>query len=175
MKRKRKEMVVRKAVLLALAAGAIAALVAGVALASSGGAKAGAVVKTRKTSLGTILVDAKGRTLYLFEKDAHGKSACSGQCATFWPPLVTSGKPVAGAGAKASLLGTTRRSDGRLQVTYKRHPLYRFLQDKNAGQTKGEEVKAFGAEWYALSPSGAKVEKESSGGGYGGGGYGGGG
>ena len=167
----------RKAALAAVVGAAIAALVAGVALAASGGARSGAVVKTRKTSLGTILVDSKGRTLYLFEKDKHGKSACSGQCAAFWPPLITSGKPGAGAGVKASLLGTTSRAGGKLQVTYKQHPLYRFAQDRKAGQTKGEELKAFGAEWYAVSPAGAKVEKggsdNSGGGGYGGGGYGG--
>lgn len=160
----------RRAVLLAVTAGAILALLAGVALA---GASSGAVVKTRKTSLGTILVNAQGKTLYMFGKDKRGKSACSGQCAVFWPPLITSGKPVARPGAKQSLLGTTRRADGKLQVTYKGHPLYRFAQDKKAGQTRGEELKAFGAEWYAVSPAGAKVEKESSGGGYGSGGYGG--
>jgi len=164
---------VRKAVLAAVTAGTLVALVAGVAVASSGGATAGAVVKTRKTSLGTVLVNAKSLTLYMFMKDKNGKSACSGQCATFWPPLVTSGKPTAGAGAKASLLGTTRRAGGKVQVTYKGHPLYRFAQDTKAGQTNGEGVNAFGAHWYAVSPAGAKVLKSSSGGGYGGGGYGG--
>ena len=148
----------------------------GAALASGSSASAGAVVKTRKTSLGVILVDTRGRTLYMFMKDKRNKSSCSGQCATFWPPLTTSGKPVAGPGAKASLLGTTKRSDGHMQVTYKGHPLYRFSQDAKAGQTKGEGVNAFGAKWYAVSPSGAKVMSSgSAGGGYGGvGGYGGG-
>jgi len=72
----------------------------------------GAVVSTAKTSLGRIIVKSNGRTLYLFGKDRNGKSACSGQCATFWPPLITSGKPRVTSGAKASLVGTTRRTDG---------------------------------------------------------------
>ena len=80
-------------------------------------------------------------------------------CATFWPPLIASGKPVVAAGAKASLLGTTRRADGRRQVTYNHHPLYMFAKDTQKGQTNGEGVDAFGAEWYVTSPAGAKVEK----------------
>jgi predicted lipoprotein with Yx(FWY)xxD motif len=136
----------------------------------------GAVVSTAKTSLGRIIVNANGRTLYLFEKDRNGKSACSGQCAAFWPPLITSGKPSATGGAKASLLGTTKRADGRLQVTYNHHPLYTFVKDQKAGQTSGEGVNAFGAGWDVLSPAGAKIEKPSApapagGGGGGGGGY----
>jgi predicted lipoprotein with Yx(FWY)xxD motif len=132
----------------------------------------GPVVSTASTSLGRILVDSRGRTLYLFEKDKNGKSACAGQCATFWPPLIAAGKPRAAAGAKASLLGTTRRADGRLQVTYNHHPLYTFAKDTKKGQTTGENVNAFGAAWFAVSTAGAKVEKPApkSGGG-GGGGY----
>jgi predicted lipoprotein with Yx(FWY)xxD motif len=154
------------------AAAAVAlGLIVSLALAATGlgSQSSSAVVKMRKTSLGTILVNAQGRTLYMFEKDKGSKSACAGRCATFWPPLVTTGKPKAGSGVKAPLLGTTRRTDGRLQVTYNKHPLYRFVQDTKAGQTKGEEANAFGGEWYAVSPKGAKVEKPSSGGGYGGG------
>jgi predicted lipoprotein with Yx(FWY)xxD motif len=136
----------------------------------------GAVVSTAKTGLGRIIVNANGRTLYLFEKDRNGKSACSGQCAVFWPPLITTGKPSVTGGARASLLGTTRRADGRLQVTYNHHPLYTFVKDKKAGQTSGEGVNAFGAGWDVLSPAGAKIEKPSAppaggGGGGGGGGY----
>jgi predicted lipoprotein with Yx(FWY)xxD motif len=129
----------------------------------------GPVVSTAGTSLGRILVDSRGRTLYLFEKDHNGKSACAGQCATFWPPLIASGKPHAAGAAKASLIGTTRRADGRLQVTYNHHPLYTFAKDTQKGQTTGEGVNAFGAGWDVLSPAGAKVEKQtpSSGGGYG--------
>jgi predicted lipoprotein with Yx(FWY)xxD motif len=130
----------------------------------------GAVVSTAKTSLGRIIVNSNGRTLYLFEKDRNGKSACSGQCAVFWPPLITSGKPIVTGGARASLVGTTRRADGRLQVTYNHHPLYTFVKDTKAGQTNGEGVNAFGAGWDAISPAGAKIEKPSApspgGGGY---------
>jgi predicted lipoprotein with Yx(FWY)xxD motif len=122
----------------------------------------GAVVSTAKASLGTIIVNSNGRTLYLFEKDRNGKSACSGQCAVFWPPLITSGKPGATGGASASLIGTTRRADGRLQVTYNHHPLYTFVKDKKAGQTNGEGVNAFGAAWDAMSPAGATIEKPSA-------------
>jgi len=131
----------------------------------------GTVVSTARTSLGQILVNSKGRTLYLFQKDRNGKSACSGQCAAFWPPLLTNGKPQVSKGARASLIGTTKRADGRLQVTYNHHPLYTFAKDKKAGQTNGEGVNAFGAEWDAVSPAGKKIEKDSSSGG-GGGGYG---
>ena len=125
----------------------------------------GSQVKTRKVSLGTILVDSKGKTLYMFAKDKSGKSSCSGACATYWPPYMTTGKPTAGPGAKASLLGTTKRSNGKLQVTYNHHPLYWFKLDTKAGQTKGEGQNAFGGNWYALSAKGAKIAPKSSGGG----------
>jgi predicted lipoprotein with Yx(FWY)xxD motif len=133
----------------------------------------GTVVSTAKTSLGPIIVTSNGRTLYLFGKDRNGKSACSGQCASFWPPLITRGKPTVAGGAKASLIGMTKRADGRLQVTYNHHPLYTFVKDTKAGQTNGEGVSAFGAVWNAVSPAGAKIVKPSapSTGGGGGGGY----
>jgi predicted lipoprotein with Yx(FWY)xxD motif len=118
----------------------------------------GAAVSTAKTRLGRIIVTSSGRTLYLFGKDRNGKSACSGQCAVFWPPLITSGKPGVTGDAKSSLIGTTRRADGRLQVTYNHHPLYTFVKDKKAGQTNGEGVNAFGGAWDAISPTGTKVE-----------------
>jgi predicted lipoprotein with Yx(FWY)xxD motif len=148
----------------------------GSALASSHAASDAAKVAAASSPLGRILVDGRGHTLYLFAKDKHGRSSCAGQCAGFWPPLISSGKPRAAAGAKASLLGTTRRADGRLQVTYNHHPLYTFVQDTSKGQTNGEGVNAFGAEWDALSAAGAQVEKTSSTGnpapgGYGGNGY----
>jgi predicted lipoprotein with Yx(FWY)xxD motif len=130
----------------------------------------GPVVSTAGTSLGRILVDSRGRTLYLFEKDRKGKSACTGKCAAFWPPLIATGKPRAAGPAKASLISTTKRADGRLQVTYNHHPLYTFARDTKNGQTKGEGVNAFGGEWDAVSPAGAKIEKQSpsaGGGGYG--------
>jgi predicted lipoprotein with Yx(FWY)xxD motif len=158
-----------------VAAAAVAALAAaGLALhpaATHAAQSKGAVVSTAKTSLGRILVTSNGRTLYLFEKDRNGKSACSGQCAVFWPPLITSGKPIVTGGARASLIGTTRRADGRLQVTYNHHPLYTFVKDTKAGQTNGEGVNAFGAGWDAMTPAGAKIEKPSAPSPGGGGGY----
>jgi predicted lipoprotein with Yx(FWY)xxD motif len=122
----------------------------------------GAVVSTAKTNLGRVIVKSNGHTLYLFGKDRNGKSACSGQCATFWPPLITSGKPRVTSGARASLIGMTRRADGRLQVTYNHHPLYTFAKDTKAGQTNGEGVKAFGGVWDAVSPAGAKIVKSTA-------------
>jgi predicted lipoprotein with Yx(FWY)xxD motif len=160
-----------------VAAAAVAALAATIFVllppATHAAQSKGAAVSTAKTSLGRIIVNSNGRTLYLFEKDRNGKSACSGQCAVFWPPLITSGKPGVTGGAKASLIGTTRRADGRLQVTYNHHPLYTFVKDKKAGQTNGEGVNAFGAGWDAMSPAGARIEKPSAPSPAGGGGYGG--
>jgi predicted lipoprotein with Yx(FWY)xxD motif len=143
----------------AVAALAAAALIpAGLAAPSKGSV---GTIRVRQSELGRILVDVHGRSLYLFEKDRHGKSSCDGACAAAWPPLIAPGKPRAGAGVKASLLGRTKRKDGRWQVTYNRHPLYTFVKDTKRGQTNGEGVDAFGAEWYLVSPAGAKVENEA--------------
>jgi predicted lipoprotein with Yx(FWY)xxD motif len=114
-------------------------------------------VEVRSTSLGRILVNSQGHTLYLFKKDSRGKSACTGECAQFWPPLRASGAPTAGSGVSASKLGTIRRSDGKPQVTYKGHPLYTFRQDTKAGQTRGQGLTAFGASWFTLSPAGNQI------------------
>jgi predicted lipoprotein with Yx(FWY)xxD motif len=129
----------------------------GVASASSGSAKAGTKVATANSMLGRILVDSHGRTLYVFARDKKGKSACSGACAAYWPPLIASGKPHAVNGAKASLLGTTRRADGRLQVTYRHHPLYKYAGDAGRGQTNGQGLDDFGGKWWVLSPTGNKI------------------
>ena len=122
-------------------------------------AKANAVVSSTRSELGRILVDQRGRTLYLFEKDTTGRSACKGGCAAYWPPLLTTGKPRAATGVHAALLGTTKRADGTLQVTYAHHPLYTFALDTKAGLTKGQGSNAYGADWYAVSTSGASIEK----------------
>jgi predicted lipoprotein with Yx(FWY)xxD motif len=122
-----------------------------------------ATVTVANTGLGKILVDAKGRTLYLFAKDSGTKSTCSGECAAAWPPLRTSGKPTAGGGANASLLGTTSRSDGQPQVTYAGHPLYGYQGDSKTGDTTGQGSTGFGAPWYVLSPAGKQITKASSG------------
>ena len=146
--------------ILILAAVVAAVAVVTVAVTASGASK-GTTVKTRSTELGTVLVNNKTVTLYLFEKDKHGKSACSGACAQNWPPLITKGKPRAAGKAIASKLGTTKRSDGRKQVTYNGHPLYTFLLDKGKpGSTKGEGVDAFGAEWYVVGTNGRKIEDD---------------
>lgn len=140
-------------------AGALAALLA---TAHAGVATAKAQVYLRSTSLGRILVDDHGRTLYLFAADKGGKSACYGKCAVFWPPLIATSAAKTGAGLKASLFGTTRRKDGKLQVTYAHHPLYRFAEDKAAGQTNGQGLNAAGGLWWVLAPSGAAIERKAA-------------
>jgi predicted lipoprotein with Yx(FWY)xxD motif len=115
-------------------------------------ASKGALVALGKTTLGTVLVDARGRTLYLFEKDKHGKSACYAACAAYWPPLLSTAKPRPGRGVRASLLALTKRTDGKRQVTYAGHPLYTFVGDTKTGQTTGEGLKNFGAAWDTLAP-----------------------
>jgi predicted lipoprotein with Yx(FWY)xxD motif len=122
-----------------------------------------ATVGVANTGLGKILVDSQGKTLYLFAQDTGTKSTCSGGCATAWPPLRASGKPTADGGAKASLLGTTPRSDGQPQVTYDGHPLYGYQGDSRAGDTNGQGVNGFGAPWYVLSPTGNDITTASSG------------
>jgi predicted lipoprotein with Yx(FWY)xxD motif len=124
-------------------------------------------VNEASNSLGKILVDSQGRTLYLFQGDKGMKSACSGACAAAWPPLLAKGKPTAGGGVKASLIGTSKRSNGTEQVTYNGHPLYLFKGDQSAGQTNGQGSSAFGAFWYVLSPAGNQItaSHSSSGGG----------
>ena len=165
--------------LIAAATFAFAALsaFAATSAASPRQASSGAFVALGKTALGTVLVDARGRTLYLFDKDKRGKSACYGACAAYWPPLLSSAKPRQGKGVRASLLGLTTRTDGKRQVTYAGHPLYRFIGDKQAGQTTGEGLTDFGAAWDAIAASGRAVEPTTSdstgassgyGGGYGG-------
>ena len=121
-------------------------------------------VEVRSSALGKILVDSRGRTLYLFEKDKGTKSSCFGKCAVNWPPLRTSSrKPAVGSGVSSSKVGTTKRPDGKRQVTYKGHPLYLFVGDKKAGDTNGENLDAFGAEWYVLSPAGNQITAAASG------------
>jgi predicted lipoprotein with Yx(FWY)xxD motif len=131
-----------------------------------------ATVRVADSSLGSILVGSNGRTLYLFKADIGTKTACTGACATAWPPLRATGKPTAGTGLTASKLGTTTRSDGTQQVTYNGHPLYLFVKDQKPGQTTGQGVTAFGAAWFALTPLGnqASGPAPSSGNGSGSGG-----
>jgi predicted lipoprotein with Yx(FWY)xxD motif len=122
---------------------------------------AAAKVSTASGDLGTFLVGPDGRTVYLFENDTGTASTCSGACAAAWPPLTTGGTPTAGGAAKVSLLGTTKRADGTMEVTYAGHPLYYFAGDTAPGDTNGEGVDHFGAEWYMVSPMGTTVEEGS--------------
>jgi predicted lipoprotein with Yx(FWY)xxD motif len=124
--------------------------------------RSSATVSLRKTTLGMVLVTANGYTIYLFGKDRNDTSACSASCAQFWPPVLIRGKPTAGTGLHAALLGTTRRPNGSLQVTYNKHPLYTYALDKQAGQTKGEGISAFGAKWYAISAKGTAILKPAT-------------
>jgi predicted lipoprotein with Yx(FWY)xxD motif len=136
----------------------VAALAATFALA--GGAKtSGTHVVVAKSPLGRILVDSKGITLYDFPPDRGTTSVCYGACAALWPPLLTHGTPVAGPGARASLLGTTKRKDGKLQVTYGGHPLYYFVTDRRPGQTTGQGVNQFGGPWWVISPAGKEIRR----------------
>ena len=143
---------------LILALVAAIAIVATVAVASGSAASGRATVMVHKTKLGTILVDRQGRTLYDFVKDKKNKSACAGSCATFWPPLLTHGKPQAAKGVQAKLLGTTVRKSGT-QVTYNGHPLYTYAGDMKAGQTNGQGSTNFGAAWWVLAPNGHQITK----------------
>jgi predicted lipoprotein with Yx(FWY)xxD motif len=135
---------------------------------------ASATVDVSKSSLGSILVDSTGRTLYLFKADVGMHSVCTGACALKWPPLLATGKSSAGVGLTVSKLATITRSDGNRQITYNGHPLYLFVKDHKRGDVKGQGVTAFGAAWFALSPSGNQISgtahSSTSGGSSGGGG-----
>jgi len=139
---------------------AVAVVLVGAAIAAANPAARSATVTTARTGLGRIIVDGRGRSLYLFEKDAHGRSACSGVCTAYWPPLLTNGRSIAIKGAKPSLLGSIRRADGSRQVSYAGHPVYFFSGDTRPGQTNGEGLKDFGAGWYVLTPSGKKIDND---------------
>ena len=150
------------AVVLAAAA-LVAAVLGDTSSAASQKAPTGTLVSIHK-----VLADARGHTHYLFEKDKNGMSSCNGACVAYWPAVFTAAKPRAGAGVRASLLGRTKRSDGRRQVTYAGHPLYTFVGDKKAGQTTGEGLTDFGAAWDAIAPNGRPIEPNApASGGYG--------
>jgi predicted lipoprotein with Yx(FWY)xxD motif len=134
------------------------------AQAGSRAATGGAMISTTKGSLGTFLVDAQGRTLYLFAADTSTTSTCYDACATYWPPALTSGKPTAGSGVDSSKLGTTTRKDGSLQVTYGGHPLYTFLKDKKSGDTTGQGSNNFNAKWWVVGTDGNAITAASGGG-----------
>jgi predicted lipoprotein with Yx(FWY)xxD motif len=142
-----------------LLVGAAMLTVVTIAAASAFAAGGSAVVKVGPSNLGRVLVDAHGKTLYIWAHDKSSKSTCNGDCAEYWPPLVTKGRPQAIAGARSDLLGTSRRTDGRIQVTYAGHPLYYFVQDRKPGQTTGEGLTGFGGRWDPVSATGTAVRK----------------
>ncbi|HUE67624.1 MAG TPA: hypothetical protein VMP38_05530 [Candidatus Acidoferrum sp.] len=125
--------------------------------ASASAAATATVSLGMNAKLGQILVDGNGRTLYLFEADKGSSSTCYGGCAGYWPPLLTGGPPMAGTGVNASLLGTTKRTDGTTEVTYGGHPLYYVVTDHNPGDATGQAVSNFGAAWYVLGSNGSKI------------------
>jgi predicted lipoprotein with Yx(FWY)xxD motif len=128
--------------------------------AAGGGA---ATIGTKKAKVGdskqTILESGpKELTVYQFDADKGSKSACYGACAQYWPPVLTTGKPSADGAASSSMLGTTKRKDGTLQVTYNGRPLYYFVKDKDDEDTYGEGLKNFGAGWYVMRPNGHDID-----------------
>ena len=163
----------KRLLLLAIAPALAALVVAGCGGGSSGstqqsntqskaatGSGAAASVSLRKLNVGNALVDSQGRTLYLFEADKGPMSTCNGACASLWPPDTTAGTPKAGPGVDAAKLGTTKRSDGTLEVTYNGHPLYRYAPDTKAGEDAGQGLNQFGAKWYVLAASGSKIDSD---------------
>jgi predicted lipoprotein with Yx(FWY)xxD motif len=144
-----------KVKLTVFAALVVAGVLAAVAVASPNTS----TISLRRTAVGKVLVAANGRTLYLFTADKGKKSTCYGHCAAYWPPL-TARKPSVGAGLKASMLGTTKRRGGKLQATYGGHPLYYFVQDKKAGQLKGQGFVHFGGSWWVVSAAGKAIKSK---------------
>jgi predicted lipoprotein with Yx(FWY)xxD motif len=141
-----------------------AVLVAGCGASSSAGTSSTSAAPTGPVTIktvtgrdGTYLTDSSGRVLYMWLGDDPGKSNCTSGCAVAWPPLVTGTAPQAAGGAQSASLGTTTRSDGRKQVTYKGHPLYYFEVDTGPGTTKGQGSGSFGNRWWLVAPSGAAI------------------
>src|SRR5437764_7590299 len=122
----------------------------------------GASIRLANSNLGKVLVNSTGQTLYLFQADKESASTCNGACASTWPPVITNGAPIAGAGVASAKLGTTKRSDGATEVTYNGHPLYTFVGDSSPGQATGQGSPEFGAEWDVVSAAGARIDTGTS-------------
>jgi predicted lipoprotein with Yx(FWY)xxD motif len=147
---------------------------------ASAGSSEGAMTLTgaEVSGLGSVLVNSEGFTVYEFGKDRGTTSSCYGECEENWPPVTTKSAPTAGEGAMSSHLGTTKRKDGTMQVTYAGHPLYTFIEDQSPGEANGNELEFFGGKWSVLNEAGSAVEasaggeteatEETSSGGYGG-------
>jgi predicted lipoprotein with Yx(FWY)xxD motif len=116
-----------------------------------------ASVTVHGSKYGRILFDGRGFVLYGFSRDPRGRSTCSGACATAWPPFVVKHAARAGAGTKASLVGTVRRADGSLQATYAGRPLYYYVGDRKPGQILCQGVKEYGGLWQVVRPNGVPV------------------
>lgn len=114
-------------------------------------------ITVRASRYGRILFDGRGRALYAFTRDPRGRSVCAGACAGAWPPYLARGSLRAGRGTRRSLLGTTRRADGGLQVTYGGRPLYYYVGDREPGQVLCQNVVEFGGTWLVLRASGRLV------------------
>ena len=129
------------------------------AAASKPAAAPAAKIGVGHTKLGDVLVDGQGRTLYVFAQDTGMTSTCNGECATDWPPVTSGGSPKAGAGVSAAKLGTSKRADGAMQVTWAGHPLYRFSGDQSAGQTAGQGLNEFGGVWHVVKVTNASTQQ----------------
>lgn len=129
------------------------------AASSESGSGGGAAMMSLASAqeVGKVLVDSKGFVVYDFHKDKGSTSSCYGACAQAWPPVLTEGEADVGNGASASMIGATKRKDGTMQVTYAGHPLYTFVEDKKPGEANGNDVSAFGGQWYALKGNGEEA------------------
>jgi predicted lipoprotein with Yx(FWY)xxD motif len=147
---------VKRIAILAAVMIAIAALGSAAATAAGGAAR----LQLHKTSKGTILVNSRGFTIYAFAKDSRNHDACAAirNCLHAWPPVTTTGEPIAGTGVKSGLIGTIKLKSGARQVTYAGHPLYTYIADTRPAETTFINILQFGARWPALDASGHEVK-----------------
>jgi predicted lipoprotein with Yx(FWY)xxD motif len=145
----------RRMISTVLALAALSAATAGSVMAAGDGARATVTVKS--SSYGRILFDGRGFVLYGFTRDPRGRSACTGACATAWPPYIVKSRPRAGAGVNPARVGTIKRADGSLQATYAGRPLYYYIGDKQPGQILCQNVTEFGGVWRVVRPTGRLV------------------
>ena len=157
----------KRLILMPIAALAAAVVIAGCGSGGGGSATAASspktatasVITTKKGPLGTYLVDGSGRTLYLFEADSRNMSNCNGACLSLWPAFTGGGKaPVAKGGVMAGKLGVTAPGSGQQIVTYNGHPLYYYAADQKPGDTTGQGLNQFGANWEVVDPSGSGID-----------------
>jgi predicted lipoprotein with Yx(FWY)xxD motif len=135
---------------------------AGATTASEGGSGESTIAGAEVGGLGSVLVDSEGMTVYLYTPDKGTESTCYGECESFWPPVMAEGKPTAGEGATSSALGTTKRKDGTMQVTYEGHPVYTFSGDSSPGEANGQEDDDV---WFVIDEAGEAVKGGAPGGG----------